>query len=176
MRLGFVRCLLLTCCVPVLVGIAERKRRPRRRKRACRVSEDLVRFNLIPLLLNLLAIVIRTANFFKIAVMIIGTLVIALAVTKKLNFTKLKEDLFLSWSCITVGWSSYWMKNNCSKSWPNNEIASLCIDPPSCLNSSTYMDFLPVLGAAMITGLTETAIAPNVTIKINSSFGCLMYL
>ncbi len=203
MRLGFVRCftcLLLTCCVPVLVGIAERKRRPRRPSNSneeCDAVETSVRRTRSRTRTGNLSLVTYrdpkeqnqhniSQNFTlknvccskaslsckrrSCSVQLNST---AAEFTchcdsyceffldccydywnacnsigrNEENFTKLKEDLFLSWSCITVGRSSYWMKNNCSKSWPNNEIASLCIHPPSCLNSSTYMDFLPVLGA-----------------------------
>ena len=65
------------------------------------------------------------------------------------NSTNIKDDIVMS--CVDVGHSSYWMKNSCSKSWPNNNVSSLCIHPPSSLNSSTYMDFLPVLGSDDIT-------------------------
>ena len=65
------------------------------------------------------------------------------------NLTNTKNDFVMS--CVDLGDSSYWMKNSCSKSWPNNNVSSLCIHPPSRLNSSTYMDFLPVLGSDNIT-------------------------
>ena len=67
----------------------------------------------------------------------------------KENSTKIKDDFNMA--CVDLGRKSYWMKNNCSKSWPNNEVSSSCIHPPPRLNSSTYMDFLPVLGADNIT-------------------------
>ena len=66
---------------------------------------------------------------------------------RKENATKPNENHSLSWSCVSLGKPSYLMKTNCSRSWLNNEIASFCVHPPSHLNSSTYMDFFPVLGA-----------------------------
>ena len=64
----------------------------------------------------------------------------------KKNSTKIKEDLLWPWFCVSLGRTSYWMKNKCSKSWPHDEVESLCVNLQSRFNSSTYLDFVPVLG------------------------------
>ena len=60
--------------------------------------------------------------------------------------TKLEDDSLRSRSCVSLGDTSYWMKNKCSKSWTHDEVKPLCINPLPRLNSSTYLDFFPVLG------------------------------
>ena len=61
--------------------------------------------------------------------------------------TKIKEDFLQPWSCVSLGDKRYWMKNKCLKSWPHDEVESLCVNQPSRINSSTYFDLIPVLGA-----------------------------
>ena len=60
--------------------------------------------------------------------------------------TKIKEDFLQPWSCVSLGDERYWMKNKCFKSWPHDEVESLCVNQPSRINSSTYFDLIPVLG------------------------------
>ena len=57
------------------------------------------------------------------------------------NSSEIEDDLLRPWFCVSLGDTLYWMKSKCSKSWPHDEVESLCINPPSRLNSSTYLDF-----------------------------------
>lgn len=63
------------------------------------------------------------------------------------NASEVEADFLGAWFCVSLGNTSYWMKTKCSNSWPHDEVKSLCINPPSRLNSSTYLHFFPVSGA-----------------------------
>ena len=52
-----------------------------------------------------------------------------------------------AWSCVDMYGSTYWMRTNCSESWSNYKIASRCINAPLEIDSVTYQDFFPVIGA-----------------------------
>ena len=57
-----------------------------------------------------------------------------------------------TWSCMKFGENlPVWMKVNCSKTWTKSDIATRCHNAPQTLNSSTYTDFIPVVGADNIT-------------------------
>ena len=64
-----------------------------------------------------------------------------------------KDQIIDLWTCVQFGSANpaVWMKTNCSQSWSDSDVYSHCINAPETLNSSTYREFLPVVGADNIT-------------------------
>ena len=64
-----------------------------------------------------------------------------------------KDEITSIWSCVKLyeSHNAVWMKTNCRKSWSNNDIYFRCVHAPSKLNSSTYHEFIPVVGVDNVT-------------------------
>ena len=61
-------------------------------------------------------------------------------------------EVYSKWSCVQFGKNlPVWMKVNCSDTWKKTDTASQCINAPQTLNSTTYAQFIPVVGEDNIT-------------------------
>ena len=69
------------------------------------------------------------------------------------NSTEVPDSVVDStWSCVKLGTAEpVWMKKNCSKTWTEPTNATRCLNAPETLNSSTFTDFIPVVGADNLT-------------------------
>ena len=69
-------------------------------------------------------------------------------ITDELSATEVNSK----WSCVQFGKNlPVWMKVNCSDTWKKADTASQCINAPQTLNSTTYAQFIPVVGVDNIT-------------------------
>jgi hypothetical protein len=69
-------------------------------------------------------------------------------ITDELSASEVKSK----WSCVHFGKNlPIWMKVSCAENWENADVSSRCLNAPQVLDSTSYAEFIPVVGQDNIT-------------------------